>query len=320
MIKATSFILSMISFSAVAQTNLLLYTSQPTQDAQQTVAAFEKQYPDIRINWLRDGTTKLMARFQAEREAGVKSPDLLLIADSVTMESLKNQGLLYPYMSASEKNYDPALYDAQGYYHGTKLITTGIAYNTQADYRPDSWWDLTKPQLKNMVAMPSPLYSGAALIHLATLTENPSLGWDYYKQLKKNQVKAQGGNGGVLTALSSGTKAYGAIVDFMAIRAKAKGAPIAFVFPKEGVSMVTEPVAILAGSKHKPEAEKFVDFLLSKQGQNLVKSQGYLPASNQISAPAGFPPRDQIKLMPFNPEKALKNATANKRRFAEIFN
>ncbi|MGX9417698.1 ABC transporter substrate-binding protein [Vibrio sp. RC27] len=318
--KVTALLLSLISVSASAQTTLLLYTSQPNQDAQQTVAAFEKQNPEIRVNWIRDGTTKLMTRFQAEQEAGVKSPDLLLIADSVTMESLKQKDLLYPYQSKHQKNYDSALYDAKGYYHGTKMITSGIAYNTQASFKPTSWWDLTKPELKNLTAMPSPLYSGAALIHLATLTENEDLGWDYYQQLKNNQVKAQGGNGGVLSALSSGTKAYGAIVDFLAIREKAKGAPIEFVFPKEGVSMVTEPVAILANSKHTEAAQQFVDFLLSEQGQELVKSQGYIPASNQVSTPEGFPSRDQIKMMTFDANNALKNANSNKARFAEIFN
>jgi len=318
--KLTALLLSLVSVSASAQTTLLLYTSQPNQDAQQTVAAFEKQHPEIRVNWLRDGTTKLMARFEAEQEAGVKSPDLLLIADSVTMESLKKKNLLYPYMSKYQSHYNPSVYDNKGYYHGTKLITTGIAYNTHADYKPNSWWDLTKPELKNLTAMPSPLYSGAALIHLAALTENKTIGWNYYQQLKNNQVKAQGGNGGVLTALSSGTKAYGAIVDFLAIRAKAKGAPIEFVFPKEGVSMVTEPIAIFSSSKHKKSAEKFVDFLLSKQGQEMVKKQGYLPASDEAGSPEGFPPRNQIKMMTFNPEKALKNANENKHRFAEIFN
>lgn len=318
--KITALLFTLASASVSAQTNLLLYTSQPTQDAQQTVAAFEKQYPDIKIDWIRDGTTKLMARFQAEQEAGVKSPDLLLIADSVTMQSLKEKELLYPYTSKFEADYDPSLYDAQGYYHGTKMITTGIAYNTQASFKPDSWWDLTKPELKNLTAMPSPLYSGAALIHLATLTENKALGWKYYQELKNNQVQAQGGNGGVLNALSSGTKAYGAIVDYLAIRAKAKGAPIEFVFPKEGVSMVTEPVAILSASKQKDAAEKFVDFLLSKQGQELVKSQGYLPASNAVDTPQGFPPREKIKMMAFNPESALKNASENKDHFEKIFN
>ena len=46
-------------------------------------------------------------------------------------------------------------------------------------------------------------------------------------------------------------KAYGrrdaaAAVEFMALNAEKKGSPVSFVFPAEGVSAVTEPVAALA--------------------------------------------------------------------------
>jgi hypothetical protein len=39
---------------------------------------------------------------------------------------------------------------------------------------------------------------------------------------------------------------YGIIIDFMPLNAAADGSPMAFVFPDEGVTAVTEPVAILS--------------------------------------------------------------------------
>ncbi len=83
-----------------------------------------------------------------------------------------------------------------------------------------------------MTTLPSPLYSGAAQIHQATLMTDPSLGWGYYEKLKENGAMPQNGNGAVMSAITSGSKAYGVLVDYMAIREKAKGAPIEFVFPK----------------------------------------------------------------------------------------
>lgn len=315
----SSLCLSLTLSTVSAKEVLTVYTSQPNEDAQQTVAAFERAYPDIKVNWIRDGTTKLMARLQAEIAAGATSPDLLLIADSVTMEALKAQELLAPYISKEAVVYDKALYDPAGYYYGTKLITTGIAYHQQAPIKPDSWQDLTRKEVKNMVTMPSPLYSGAALIHLATLTDNEDLGWDYYTNLRANNVMPQGGNGAVVSALSSGSQAYGVLVDYLAIREKAKGAPIEFVFPKEGVSLVTEPVAMMKGAKNPEAAKHFIDFLLSKEGQALVLEQGYIPAHPELSAPEGFPNREEIKLMAFDAQKALENAEDNKAQFSEIF-
>jgi iron(III) transport system substrate-binding protein len=303
---------------AAAET-LTLYTSQPNEDAQTTVDAFMAANPGITVEWVRDGTTKLMARLAAEIEAGAPQADVLLIADTVTLEGLAQEGRLAAYKSPEDAAYDAALYSADGYYHSTKLITTGIVYNTGAPAVPTSWADLAKPEMAGLVAMPSPLYSGAALIHLATLTGTEGLGWEYYTALAANGTLAEGGNGGTFKAVASGEKPYGVLVDYMAIRAKAEGSPVEFVFPAEGVSYVTEPVAILSGTQHMDAAEKFVDFLLSEAGQDLVVQMGYIPARTGVASPEGFPARDDIKLMSFDPAKALAESEANKARFAEIF-
>lgn len=312
-------IVTALSTPALAASTLTLYTSQPNEDAQMTVTAFEKAHPDIEVKWIRDGTTKLTARLQAELAAGGAAPDVLLIADSVTMESLKKQDLLAAYQSPEASRYDAQLYDPQGYYYGTKLITTGIAYNTRAPVKPGSWQDLLKPELKNMTTLPSPLYSGAAQIHMATLMNDPQLGFAWYEKLKANGAMPQSGNGAVMNAITSGSKGYGVLVDYMAIREKAKGAPIEFVFPKEGVSIVTEPVAMLKSAKNPNGAKAFIDFVLSDAGQRLVLKQGYLPADANLPAPEGFPARDSIKLMPYDPAQALADTDANKKRFADLF-
>lgn len=312
-------IVTALSTPAFAASTLTLYTSQPNEDAQMTVTAFEKAHPDIEVKWIRDGTTKLTARLQAELAAGGAAPDVLLIADSVTMESLKKQDLLAAYKSPEASRYDAQLYDPQGYYYGTKLITTGIAYNTRAPVKPGAWQDLLKPELKNMTTLPSPLYSGAAQIHMATLMNDPQLGFTWYEKLKANGAMPQSGNGAVMNAITSGSKGYGVLVDYMAIREKAKGAPIEFVFPKEGVSIVTEPVAMLKRAKNPDGAKAFIDFVLSDAGQRLVLKQGYLPADASLPAPEGFPARESIKLMPYDPAKALADTDANKKRFADLF-
>ena len=312
-------IVTALSTPAFAASTLTLYTSQPNEDAQMTVTAFEKAHPDIEVKWIRDGTTKLTARLQAELAAGGAAPDVLLIADSVTMESLKKQDLLAAYKSPEASRYDAQLYDPQGYYYGTKLITTGIAYNTRAPVKPGAWQDLLKPELRNMTTLPSPLYSGAAQIHMATLMNDPQLGFTWYEKLKANGAMPQSGNGAVMNAITSGSKGYGVLVDYMAIREKAKGAPIEFVFPKEGVSIVTEPVAMLKRAKNPDGAKAFIDFVLSDAGQRLVLKQGYLPADANLPAPEGFPARESIKLMPYDPAKALADTDANKKRFANLF-
>ncbi|WP_075215085.1 ABC transporter substrate-binding protein [Mongoliimonas terrestris] len=298
---------------------LVLYTSQPNADAQQTVDAFMAANPGVTVEFVRDGTPKVMAKLRAEIEAGAPQADVLLIADVVTMEGLKAEGLLMAHEGADVSAYDAGLHDAAKTYFSTKLITTGIVYNTAAPMKPTSWKDLTAEAAKGQVILPSPLASGAALIHTVTLTSNLPEGWDFYKALAENGALAQGANGGVLQAVAGGEKLYGMIVDFMPIREKAKGAPVEFVFPAEGVSAVTEPVAIMASTKNPDAAKAFVDFLISEEGQTLASAQGYIPAHPAVALPAGYPDRSAIKVLPFDAAKALADEQKNRDTFGQIF-
>lgn len=308
-----------VSAARAQEGKLLLYTSQPNTDAQQTIDAFKAKFPKVEISFVRDGTPRVMAKLRAEIEAGSPQADLLLIADSVTMEGLKKEGRLLAHPGADISIYEAGVHDAQKFWFSTKLITTGIVYNTKAPFKPTSWNDLTRPDARGQVTMPSPLTSGAALIHASALTGTLPDGWGYYQKLKDNGAIAGGGNGDILKSVAGGEKLYGMIVDFLPIREKAKGAPVEFVFPKEGVSAVTEPVAILSNTKNPVAAKAFVDFLLSKDGQELALKQGYLPAHPQVALPAGFPARSDIKLMSFDAAKALADENANKKRFQDIF-
>ena len=307
------------AFAQTASGKLVLYTSQPNTDAQQTADAFKAKFPQVDVAFVRDGTPRILAKLRAEFEAGQTQADVLLIADSVTMEGLKKEGRLLAYERADVSAYPTGTHDPQKQWFATKLITTGIVYNTKASFKPTSWSDLVRPEARGQVVMPSPLNSGAALIHASTLTSNLEGGWKYYEALKDNGAMAGGGNGDILKSVSGGDKLFGVIVDFMPIREKAKGAPVEFVFPKEGVSAVSEPVAILNTTKNPDTAKAFVDFLISPEGQELALKQGYIAAHPGVALPAGYPPRDQIKVLPFDAMKALSQENKNKLTFADIF-
>jgi iron(III) transport system substrate-binding protein len=312
------FLAAGIAQASAVEGKLVLYTSQPNTDAQQTADAFMAKNPGVTVEWVRDGTPKILSKLRAEIEAGQPQPDVLLIADVVTMEGLKAEGRLLAYPEADTSAYDAGLMDKDKSYFSTKLITTGIVYNTKAPFVPASWLDLAKPEAKGLVAMPSPLTSGAAMIHTVTLTGNLAEGWDFYAELAKNGAQAAGGNGDILKAVSGGDKLFGMIVDYMPIREKAKGAPVEFVFPKEGVSAVTEPVAILSTAKNVEAAKAFINFILSEEGQKLAVAQGYIPALASAGLPAGYPERSAIKVLGYDAAAALANDAANKEKFAEV--
>jgi len=307
--------------TAFAQSGkLVLYTSQPDRDAAQTVAAFKEAYPRIEIEIFRSGTTEVMTRLAAEATAGQIKADVLLIADSVSMETLKKSSRLFAYTDVKLDGIRAGTYDADRTYFGTKLITTGIAVNAAAKLQPKSWADLASAEMKGQVVMPSPLYSGAAAIMLGAITQRGDFGWKYYETLKSNGTVAVRGNGAVLTSVSSGEKPYGVLVDFMALNAKQKGAPINFIFPTEGVIPVTEPVAIMKTTANLPAAKAFVEFLLSDRGQRFsVQTLGYIPVREGVPNPSWLPEGTKINIMPLDTNAILGTTEADKARYSNLF-
>lgn len=317
--RALALVLTLWSGAALAQSGeIVLYTSQPDRISDETVEGFHKIYPKVDVQVFRSGTTEVVNKLMAEFMAGDPKADVVFIADAVSMEALKAQGRLLPAPDTDVSAFPKAAYDKDMTYFGTKLITTGIVYNTAAA-RPTSWLDLLDPALKGKVVLPSPLYSGAAAINMAALAADPALGRDYYTKLARNGAVAVPSNGTVLKEVAGGQKMYGVLVEFMALNAKMRGSPVDFVFPKEGVSAITEPIAILKTAKHPEAAQAFVDFILSKAGQELAAKQGFLPARTDVAPPPGFPKPGDVALLPLDTAKTLKGVGAMRDRFSELF-
>ncbi|WP_410216286.1 ABC transporter substrate-binding protein [Paracoccus sp. (in: a-proteobacteria)] len=308
-----------LALAAQAET-LTVYTSQPQDQMTQVIEAFNAEHPEIQVELFRSGTTEVMAKLQAEFAAGRSPADVLLIADAVAMTQLKQDDRLMAYAEAPVEGIDPALLDADQMFFPTKLITTGIVYNTNlVDTPPTSWADLTDPERAAQTIMPSPLYSGAAAIHVGTLVQQPQMGWDYLEALAEGGAVAGQGNGTVLEAVARGEKAYGVLVEYMAMNAKEQGSPVDFVFPSEGVTAVTQPVAIMAGTDAPEAARAFVDWQLSQAAQTQSVEQGYFPLLQGMDAPEGYPDPATLTVIEADNATLLSDGDAVKQEFADLY-
>ncbi len=308
------------SARAAPSGRLVLYTSQPSDQMAKVVEAFRKTYPDVRVELFRSGTTEVMNKLQAEFTAGRPQADVVLIADAVAMTQLKHDGRLMSYKDAPTDKVPAALVDPDRTFFGTKLITTGIVINTNlVKAAPNSWKDLLPVAAAGKTILAHPLYSGAAVIHIGSMVQQSEFGWRYFETLARNGAIAARGNGAVIEAVARGEKAYGIIIEYMAFNAKAKGSPVDFIFPEEGVSAITQPVAILGQSRNAEAAKAFVAWQLSEEAQRQSVTQGYFPIFADVPPPQGYPPVSSLKIMPGDFAAMLANDESNKRRFTELF-
>jgi iron(III) transport system substrate-binding protein len=300
--------------------DMTVYTSQPEEDIKALIEAFNQKQPDIKVNVFRSGTEEVVSKILAEKKAGSVQADVLLVADAVTFESLKSEDLLMSYESPELSGIKSDYYDADHTYTGTKIISTGIIINTgMVKKAPAGYHDLTGAEYKDQLVMPSPLYSGAAAYNLGVLTRTKGLGWDFYKALKANNVSVQKGNGTVQKAVLAGQKSCGIIVDYMALREKAKGSPVDFIYPSEGSLTVTEPIGIVKSTKKADLAKAFVDFILSDDGQKATSEIGYTPIRSGVKAPEGFKTVDNIKNLTYNLPELVKTRDSDKEQFSRLF-
>ena len=297
-----------------------LYTSQPEQDVQALIEAFNQKQPDVKVNVFRSGTEEVVSKVLAEKKAGAVKADLLLVADAATFESLKSENLLMSYESPELKGISSDYYDAEHTYTGTKIISTGIVINTDMVKKaPTGYKDLPDAAYRDSLIMPSPLYSGAAAYNLGVLVRTNGIGWDFYKALKANGISVQQGNGAVEKAVLAGQKSCGIVVDYLPLRDKAKGSPVEFIYPSEGSLSVTEPIGIVNGTPNEAQAKAFVDFILSDDGQTATSVIGYTPIKSGIKAPEGFKSVDEIKNLTYNISELVKTRDGDKQEFSKLF-
>lgn len=277
---------------------ITLYTSEPQEKIDEVIAAFNEEHPDVTVEVFRAGTGDLNARIASELETGEVAADVLLAADAPTFEGYKEQDLLAEYTPAEADGLLEEVVDPDGFYVGTRIIPTVIAYNTGAiDTPPGSWQELTDEQYSGQLVMPNPDVSGAAAYNAAVWMLTDSLGEDWIRALGENDVLVAESNGPTSQAIADGSRPVGVVVDYLVRDLAAAGSPIEATYPSEGVPYIAQPVGIFASTDHEGGAQAFVDFLVSEQGQSLAVEQNYLPVREDVGTPDGAPAMADLTLL-----------------------
>lgn len=298
--------------------SLTLYTSEPEEKVDEIIAAFNEEHPDVDVQVYRAGTGDLKARIEAEKASGSVEADLIWAADAPTFEAFKSEDLLAQLNDVETGEVIDGAVDPEGYYVGTRIISTVLAYNTsvidEAD-APQSWTDLTDARFRDKIVMPDPAVSGAAAYNATVWMNNDELGEDWLTALGENAPMIAASNGPTSQEIAGGGHPVGVVVDYLVRDLAAQGSPVKEVYATEGSPYITEPIAVFADSKSQSAAELFINFVLSKKGQELAVEQNYLPIIDGVGTPGEAPELDDIALM----DADLQTLTDDRARSVEFF-
>ena len=206
--------------------------------------------------------------------------------DLVTAYLLDNSGnILYP----------TEVIDPDGYFTPARNGTLGIVYNTRfIKEAPKTWQDVLGPDYKDAFGIADPALSGTAYGSVAALVN--LYGWDYFKEIQKNGGVMSQGSGQVVDDTAMGDLVACIGVDYITMAKIEKGATLAMAYPKETI-VLPSPVGIIKGTKNLSAAQKFVDFLLSKEGQQIIANNYTLPVRDDVTLPENSPlpkPHDAV--------------------------
>ncbi|MBI5785879.1 MAG: ABC transporter substrate-binding protein [Rhodocyclales bacterium] len=265
------------------QQKLLVYTSMKESMIGELRAAFAKRHPDIHLDYQNGGAAKLMARIAAERESGKMLGDVLWTGDVTDFYHLKSQGALLAYTPVEIKSLANPLADYDGSFTAARLATLGMVFNTRfVKDAPKSWQDAFKPTYKDAYGLANPALSGTAYLGVALLLR--AFGWSYFEALHANGAKLGKGSAQLVEDTAAGDLLGSLAVDYVVFDKIDKGATLAMVYPAELI-VIPSPIAILKGGPNNEAAKKYVDFVLSREGQTILANEGMLPVRADVAIP-----------------------------------
>ncbi|TLP46129.1 extracellular solute-binding protein [Cohaesibacter sp. CAU 1516] len=263
--------------TTAAHADITVYSAGPGSLAKNLIKGFTAK-TGIKANLFQATTGKVMARLEAESANPVA--DVVVSASWGTATDFEAKGLLLPYASPNAETVPDFLKTNGAVAQGVAGIIIG--WNSKSGTpKPADWSDLAKPEYKDLVTLPDPAASGGTYTLVEAFTANGMT--DVLEGLKANGAIVAGANKAALNPVLQGAKAaVFAGVDYITMGAAAKGESVEAIFPTSGTVVAPRPMMILKSSKQQEEAQKFIDYVLSAEGQNEVAKVYLMPSRTDI--------------------------------------
>ncbi len=283
---------------------LIVYTSRAESLFKPVIEAFNAQYPDVKVTMLTGSNGELAAKLLEERAN--PQADLLVNSDTLTMESLAEQGLFTPNDSPAVAAVAESLRADDGSWVALTLRPRVIMYNTDLvtpEEAPQTMMDLTDPKWKGQIGA-ADSRNGAMVAQLVAMRY--LLGEEamtaFVQGLAANDTQWFGGHTDVRKAVGAGELAIGLVNHYYYHLSKAEGAPVAVVYPDQeeggmGLIVNTTNAGIIDGARHADLAKLFIDFMLSPDGQKVYADLNFeYPVTPGVATAEGVPPLSDFKL------------------------
>ena len=268
--------------NAKKEGNVVVYTSLNLKDSVPIVEAFEKKYGVKAVLW-RASSEKVVQRSLTETRAGRYSADIYE-TNGPEMEILHREKLLADFYSPGIKEIPPQTIPLHRQWIPDRFNFFTIAYNTnlvKPEDVPNTYEDLLHPRWAGKLGLEAgdTDWFGAVVKGMGE-----AKGLAYFRRLAEGKPEIRTGHTLIAELVASGEIPLAvAIYNHNAERLVEKGAPIRWK-PLSPTFGRPNAIGVSNRAPHPHAAMLFVDFMLSKDGQELLKARNRVPASKLVAS------------------------------------
>lgn len=262
---------------------VVVYTSMNLRDAVPLIEEFEKKY-GIKATYWRAARDKVAQRAIIEARAERYDVDVLEM-NGPEMEMVYREKILEEFHSPSFKDIPKEAFAPHKHYVADRFNFYVIAFNTKLikpEDAPGSYEELLDPKWRRKISLE---YTDVDWFASVVKGMGEEKGLAYFKKLAAMRPEIRRGHTLVAEMVASGEIPLAlSVFNYAAQRLKDKGAPIEWkalepAFGQPGA------IGLAKNAPHPYAALLFADFVLSKEGQEIIKERGRVPASAAVDSP-----------------------------------
>jgi iron(III) transport system substrate-binding protein len=280
--------------------DLVVYSTDPEVAQQTLLASFHAAFPKIKTNYLRLQAGALYAKLLAERQGQVYSADVVQLSDVGFAADFQKRGGYMHYISPEMAAYKPEYKSKpEGYWNWGAVVVAGIAYNptlVPASEAPRNYMDLLDPKWTDNISVKVTI---SGLQHVTWYVIRKLHGPEYWEKFALLRPHAFDSYVQQFDRLVSGQDKIVMTAQYSGyLIMKAKGAPVEFVYPPEGLIATPQPYGLVKEAPHPEAARLFMDWFLGVPGQTAaVKALYYHSPRSDVPPPPGGEPVTKFKLL-----------------------
>jgi iron(III) transport system substrate-binding protein len=265
---------------AKKQREVVMYTSLNLKDSVPLTDAFEKK-TGIKVNLWRASSEKVLQRAVTEARAGRFACDIIE-TNGPEMEACYREKLLEEFYSPHFKDLPAAAFPRHRHYVADRFNFFTIGYNTnlvKPEEVPNAYADLVNPRWAGRVGLEG---SDVDWFGAVVKSMGEQKGLEFFRKLAEMKPQIRTGHTLMAELVASGEIPLAAtLYNHNVERLSVKGAPIKWkaIPPTFGRP---NAIGVARHAPHPDAAMVFVDFMLSRDGQTILKQRNRVPASLSV--------------------------------------